>query len=62
MNYIFFTYYLEVLETQVQSLCQEDPMEEDMETHPSVLAWRIPWTEEPGSLESMGSQELDTTE
>ena len=49
-------------ETQAQSLGQEDPLEKGMATHSSILAWRIPWTEEPGSLEFMGSQELDTTE
>ena len=43
-------------ETQVQSLGQEDPLEEEMATHSSILAWRIPWTEEPGGLQSMGSQ------
>ena len=48
-------------ETQVQSLAQENPLEEDMATHFSILAWRIPWTEEPGRLWSMGSQELDKT-
>ena len=37
-------------------------MEKEMATHSSILAWRIPWTEEPGGLESIGSQELDTTE
>ena len=42
-------------ETQVQSLGQEDPLEEEMATHSSILAWRIPWTEEPGRLQSMGS-------
>ena len=41
---------------QVQSLGQEDPLEEDMATHSSILAWRIPWTEEPGGLQSIGSQ------
>ena len=45
-------------ETGVQSLAQEDPLEEDMTTHSSVLAWRIPWTEEPGGLQSIGSQRL----
>ena len=45
-------------ETEVWSLCQEDPLEEEMATHPSVLAWRIPWTEEPGGLHSMGSQRV----
>ena len=47
--------------TWVQSLGQEDPLEKGMATHSSILAWRIPWTEEPGRLQSMGSQELDTT-
>ena len=41
---------------QVQSLGQEDPLEEGMATHPSILAWRIPWIEEPGRLQSMGWQ------
>ena len=43
-------------ETQVQSLGQEDPLEEGMAAHSSILAWRIPWTEEPGGLQSRGSQ------
>ena len=43
-------------ETQVQSLVQEDPLEKEMATHSSILAWEIPWTEEPGGLQSMGSQ------
>ena len=43
---------------QVQSLGQEDPLEESMATHFSILAWRIPWTEEPGGLQSMGSQRV----
>ena len=47
-----------VQETQVRSLGQEDPLEEDMATHSSVLAWRIPWTEQPGRLQSMGSQRV----
>ena len=42
-------------ETQVQSLSGEDHLEEEMATHSSTLAWRIPWTEEPGRLEPMGS-------
>ena len=45
-------------ETWVQSLGQEDPLEEVMATHSSVLAWRLPWTEEPGGLQSMGSQRV----
>ena len=48
-------------ETQVQFLGQEDPLEKEMAIHSSILAWRIPWTEEPGGLQSMGLQELDTT-
>ena len=43
-------------ETEVRSLGQEDPLEEDMATHSSILAWEIPWTEEPGGLQSTGSQ------
>ena len=43
-------------ETRVQSLGREDPLEESMATHSSTLAWRIPWTEEPGGLQSMGLQ------
>ena len=45
-------------ETQVRSLGGEDPLEMGMETHSSILAWRIPWTEEPGGLQSMGSQRV----
>jgi len=45
-------------ETQVQSLGQEDPLEEGMATHSSILAWRIPWTEEPGRLQSTGLQRV----
>ena len=45
-------------ETGVQSLGQEDPMERGMANYSSVLAWRIPWTEEPGGLQSMGSQRV----
>ena len=45
-------------ETQVQSLGQEDPLEKTIATHSSILAWRIPWTEEPGGLQSMGSQRV----
>ena len=45
-------------ETWIQSLGQEDPLEEDMATHSSILAWEIPWTEEPDRLQSMGSQRL----
>jgi len=42
-------------ETQVQSLGWEDPLEKELATHSSILAWRIPWTEEPGRLEFMGA-------
>ena len=49
-------------ETQVQSLGREDPLEQGMATHSSILIWRIPWTEEPGGLQSIGRTELDTTE
>ena len=48
-------------ETQIRFLGWEDPLEKEMATHSSILAWRIPWTEEPGRLQTMGSQELDTT-
>ena len=47
---------------QVQSLGGKDPLEEGMATHASILAWRIPWTEEPGGLQSIGHKESDTTE
>jgi len=46
----------------VQSLGWEDPLEKGMATHSSILAWRIPWTEEPGRLQSMGLEESDMTE
>ena len=49
-------------EMWVQSLGQEDPLEEGMATHASILAWRIPWMEEPGGLQSIGLQESDLTE
>ena len=45
-----------VQETLVRSLVQEDPLEKEMATHSCILAWRIPWTEQPGGLQSMGSQ------
>ena len=48
----------ETEETQVRSLGQEDSLEKEMATHSSVLAWKIPWTEEPGSLQSMGPQRV----
>ena len=45
-------------ETQVQTLGQEDPLEKETATHSSTLAWKIPWTEEPGWLQTMGSQRV----
>ena len=45
-------------DTQVQSLSWEDSLEEEMATHSSILVWKIPWTEEPGELQSMGSQAI----
>ena len=48
----------EIQETQVQSLGQEDPLEKGMATHSSIPAWRIPWTEEPGGLQSIGLQRV----
>ena len=45
-------------EAQVESLSQEDPLEKGMATHSSILAWRIPWTEEPGGLQSTGFQRI----
>ena len=49
-------------ETWVRSLGQEDPLEKEIATHSSILAWRIPWTEELGGLQSTGCKESDTTE
>ena len=51
-----------VQETRVRSLGQEDPLEKEMATHSSILAWKILWTEKPGELQSMGSQESDMTQ
>ena len=48
----------ETVEIQVQSLGWKDPMEEEMATHSSILAWRIPWIDEPGGLQSTGSQRV----
>ena len=47
-------------ETWVEALGQEDPLEEEMATHSNIFAWEIPWTEEPGGLQSMGSQKSQT--
>ena len=49
-------------ETWVRSLGREDPLEKEMVTHSGILAWRIPWTEELGGLQSTGHKESDTTE
>ena len=46
-------------ETRVQSLGWEDPLEKEMATYSSVLAWNVPWTEKPGGLQSMGSQRVE---
>ena len=68
MNNYFFTVVYQLVknppampEIQVPSLSREDPLEKEMATHSSVLAWEIPWTEEPCGLQSMRSQESDTT-
>ena len=50
---------LPVQEMRVPSLSQEDPLEEEMATHSSILAWRIPWTEEPGGLQSSGLHRVE---
>ena len=47
-------------ETQVQSPGQEDPLDKEMATHSNILAWKIPWTEKPGGIQSMGSQKNHT--
>ena len=47
---------------QVRSLGWEEPLKKEMATHSSIVAWKIPWTEEPGNLQSMGLKEQDTTE
>ena len=52
---------LAMQETQVQSLGRDDPLEKGMATYSSILAWRTPWTEEPGGLQSMGLQKLVMT-
>ena len=49
-------------EMQVRFLSRDDPLEEGMSTHSSILVWRIPWTEEPGGLQSIGHEDLDTSE
>ena len=49
-------------EIWAQSLSWDDPLEKGMATHSNILAWRFPWTEEPGRLQSVGRKELDTTE
>ena len=51
-----------IQEMRVRSLGQEDPLEKEVATHSSILAWRIPWTEEPGGLQSMDCKGSDTTE
>ena len=51
-----------IQETQVRILGREDPLEKGMATHTNIPAWRIPWTEEPDGLQSIGCKDLDTTE
>ena len=51
-------YLAAVQETRIQSLGQEDPLEKGMATHSSTVAWKIPWTAEPGGLQFMGSQKI----
>ena len=51
-----------VQQSQVQSLGWEDPLEEGMTVHSSILAWRVPWTEDPGGLQSLGHKESDVME
>ena len=51
-----------VWETRIQSLGWEDPLKKEMAAHSSILAWKIPWVEEPGRLHSMGCKESDRTE
>ena len=51
----------ETQETRVPSLVQEDPLEEEMATHPSILAWRIPWTEEAGMIYSLQGHKMSNT-
>ena len=53
--------HLPIQETWVQPLSQEDPLEKEMATHSSILAWEIPWREEPGGIQSKGLQKLDIT-
>ena len=55
------TYNIADIENEGSIPDQEDPLEKEMPTHSSILAWEIPWTEEPGRLLSKGSQELDVT-
>ena len=52
----------ETQQTQVRALGWEDPLEKEVATHSSILAWKIPWTGEPGGLQSMGSQQSDMTD
>ena len=52
---------LPMQEMRVQSLSQEDSLEKEMASHSKILAWEIPWTEEPGRLQSLGSHRVDTT-
>ena len=69
VNFFFLTlvaqmvkHLLAMQETQIRFLGQEDPLEKEMATHSSTLAWKIPWTVEPGRLQSMGSQRVRPNE
>ena len=62
MNVPIYAGHITKQQTQVQSLGQEDPLEEETATQSSILTWKIPWREEPGRRQSMGRNELDTTE
>ena len=57
-----FTCQCRRLKSQVPSLSQEDPLEKEMATHSSIVGWKIPWSEEAGSLQPRGHKESDTTE
>ena len=62
LKYFIFTNFLPAMqETQVQSLGLKDPLEKEMAAHSSIVAWKIPWTEKPGRLQLMWSQEKDAT-
>ena len=59
-NLINSSVFMPMQETQVQFLSLEDPLEKEVATHSSIIAWEVPWTEEPGCVQSMGSQKSQT--